>query len=323
MAESPRAGGGEPGAPLRYEIGCPASRPDPALRSSDLGSGVCFRTLRHSLRAPVSPARRTVSRSAFSLPRRLLPAFESMSPSEPIVVLLDYDNVPAALRGDDLPAFVRRVLSALPRAVLPDGAHARCRLYGGWYEEDRLSGRARDLADAIRDAFPSDLRFPSPEGTRTVPVFVELALSMSIDERLHLFHTYRPRGAPRGLAPRRLPFAGCARPGECPLVPAHHLLAHGNCPALSCEVAPSEVFRRAEQKLVDTMLTADLIHAARGGRAQVAVVTNDDDLWPGIYTVVKQGAQVHHLRPVRRKAWPYAAALSAGYAEYSIPLPGS
>lgn len=252
-----------------------------------------------------------------------MPVHEPLSPNEPIVVLLDYDNVPPALRGDGLPEFVRRVLSALPRAVLPDGAPARCRLYGGWYEEDRLSERARNLADAIRDAFPSDLRFSSPEGKRTVRVFVELALSMSIDERLYLFHTFRPRGAPRGLAPRSLPFAGCVRPEECPLVPAHHLLVHGDCPALSCKVAPSEVFMRAEQKLVDTMLTADLIHAARGGGAQVAVVTNDDDIWPGIYAVVRQGAQVHHIRPVRRKAWPYAAALSAGYAEYSIPLPGS
>ena len=214
-----------------------------------------------------------------------------------------------------------------PDSVAPDGNPALCRLYGCWYEERRLSGRARDLDDAIREAFPADLRLAPPEGDRTVDVSVELARRLSIEPDLDLFHTYRPRGAPRGLASRDLPFAGCVRPGECPLIPAHHLLAQGNCPALSCEVGPLEVFRRSEQKMVDTMLTADLIYASRaaprGGRPQVAVVTNDDDIWPGIYTAVRQGAQVHHIRPVPRRAWPYGAALSAGYTEYSLTLPES
>ena len=243
-------------------------------------------------------------------------------PAEPVPVLLDYDNVPRADLRRGLPDYLTRVLSVLPSTALPHGASAACRLYGGWYEERRLSRRARDLGDATGEAFPPELRLPSPEGERAVLVSVELARSLRIEPGVEFFHTYRPRGAPRGLAPRGLPFAGCVRPEECPLVPAQRLLVHGDCPALSCEVAPSEVFMRAEQKLVDTMLTADLIHSARtalrGAPAQVAVVTNDDDLWPGIYTAVKQGALVHHIRPTSRKQWPYAAALSAGDAEYSL-----
>lgn len=82
---------------------------------------------------------------------------------------------------------------------------------------------------------------------------------------------------------------------------------------------------RAEQKMVDTMLTVDLIHASRtaphGGRQQVAVVTNDDDIWPAIYMAVSQGVLVHHIRPTSRERWPYAAALAAGYAEYSLAHP--
>lgn len=248
-------------------------------------------------------------------------------PAEPVPVLLDYDNVPRADLRRGLPAYLTRVLSVLPSTVLPHGAGAVCRLYGGWYEERRLSRRAEDLADATGDAFPPELWLPSPEGERAVRVSVELARSLRIEPGIDFFHTYRPRGAPRRLAARSLPFAGCSHPHGCPLGPVRDLLAGGACPALSCEVAPSEVFMRAEQKLVDTMLTSDLIHAARtapdGGRPQVAVVTNDDDIWPGIYTAAKQGALVHHIRPTLGDRWPYAAPLSAGYAEYSLAPPAS
>lgn len=44
------------------------------------------------------------------------------------------------------------------------------------------------------------------------------------------------------------------------------------------------------------MLTADVIHIARRSAEPVAVVTSDDDLWPGIHTILVAGTpaiQVH------------------------------
>lgn len=73
------------------------------------------------------------------------------------------------------------------------------------------------------------------------------------------------------------------------------------------------------QKLVDTVLTADLIQVSPPASTQIAVVTSDDDLWPGIYTALSQGATVHHVRPSRSpEADDYETETETGYRPYSL-----
>lgn len=77
---------------------------------------------------------------------------------------------------------------------------------------------------------------------------------------------------------------------------------------------------RSEQKLVDTMLSADLMCTATQSPGVAIVVTNDDDLWPAIHTSVRLGTVVHHVHPVagRRTPTPYASTLSANYFQYAF-----
>ena len=56
-----------------------------------------------------------------------------------------------------------------------------------------------------------------------------------------------------------------------------------------------QVLTRTEQKLVDTMLVADLIHLASSGETSVAVVSSDDDMWPGMLMAMSHGAQIVHI----------------------------
>ena len=73
------------------------------------------------------------------------------------------------------------------------------------------------------------------------------------------------------------------------------------------------------QKLVDTMLTADLIQVSRPAATHIAVVTSDDDLWPGIYTALSQGATVHHVRPSPSpESKYYETETEIGYRPYSL-----
>ena len=64
------------------------------------------------------------------------------------------------------------------------------------------------------------------------------------------------------------------------------------CPQLGCRTTPGDLLCRQEQKLVDTMITADLIHFAKIGQHDLAVVSSDDDVWPGIQTALLYGARV-------------------------------
>lgn len=60
------------------------------------------------------------------------------------------------------------------------------------------------------------------------------------------------------------------------------------------------------------MLTADLIHLAKNGQQELAVVSSDDDLWPGIQMALLAGAHVIQVHTRSGRPTPLA---------YSIGLP--
>jgi hypothetical protein len=66
----------------------------------------------------------------------------------------------------------------------------------------------------------------------------------------------------------------------------------GKCPDNSCARTVEHFLTRSEQKLVDTMLVSDLIHLASTGESAIAVVSSDDDLWPGMLMAMLKGVQI-------------------------------
>src|SRR5208282_577710 len=63
----------------------------------------------------------------------------------------------------------------------------------------------------------------------------------------------------------------------------------GKCPDSSCARTAEQFLKRSEQKLVDTMIVSDLIHLASTGESAIAVVSSDDDLWPGMLMAMSKG----------------------------------
>jgi hypothetical protein len=79
----------------------------------------------------------------------------------------------------------------------------------------------------------------------------------------------------------------------------------GTCPQPGCSLRIRDlVLGRSEQKLVDTMIVADLIHLSHTGETEVAVVTADDDVWPGVITGMQAGAHIVHIWPKHYRASP-------------------
>ena len=238
----------------------------------------------------------------------------------PLTMLIDYDNLSALTRKRGLRHTIDYVLSNLPAALLPDRVPVSVRLYGGWYDRHRLSPVATRLAADIAKDFPAVITLYQPPSPRRVRTRVALAQSLSIDPRTVLTHTYRVRSAPPNLTPRRLPFSGCLQTTSCPLTSCHHLLKTGFCPQPHCPVTIPDTMTRPEQKLVDTMLTADLIHASLQGATEIVVVTADDDLWPGIRMALTLNATIHHVRPSgsQRGSSPYRHQQTPNYSQYNI-----
>lgn len=236
-----------------------------------------------------------------------------------MIVLVDYDNVGKLERQRGLKSIVDRLFQKIGATAFSHGQLVQIRLYGGWYQGRRLSKRAQRLATEIGRDFPCPYDFGVGGAPKTVRVTVDLARSLMIDPGSELFNTYRIRGTPEGLRPAPLPYSGCHSPGTCPLIPLHSLLRKGVCPEAECSVALEDVVNRAEQKLVDTMLTTDLIHKAAPSQS-IAVVSSDDDLWPGIRMALHLGATVHHVHPQPGRRTPvfYSRGVTSGYTEYNF-----
>ena len=237
-----------------------------------------------------------------------------------VVMLIDYDNVESAVRQEGVAGVIHRILHLLPEDVLSPVTHVAARLYGGWYNERLLTEAAQKLRGDIEHHFPFVVPLLTPGRRSGILVSAELALALSISPNVHLMNTYRIRSAPRNLRAEDYPFAKCVSPtAGCPLHATHHLLTTNRCPEPGCPVRIREVITRPEQKLVDTMLTADLVYVARRP-STVIVASSDDDLWPAIHTAVHLGTTIHHVHPIGGRRTPdiYAATVEKNYFQYSF-----
>ncbi len=208
-----------------------------------------------------------------------------------MTVLVDYDNVPKAITRLGISHVVSSIVSRIDPIEMGDGnRHITIRLYGGWYDNNRFTQRAQNLSADIANKFPSTSVLA--DGSASVFVRCEMAYSLLADPSNHLFHTFRQRGIPEGLKADHPAMCGCTQQ-QCPIIHTYNFITNQVC--IQCRtIAPKDILYRGEQKLVDTMLTSDLIFSSRSGGG-LCVVSSDDDLWPGIVTTLKSGATVVHL----------------------------
>jgi len=76
-------------------------------------------------------------------------------------------------------------------------------------------------------------------------------------------------------------------------------------------IKPPDLLMRNEQKLVDTMIAADLFYLFLRTASAVAVVSSDDDYLPIIRMLVREGMTVFHVltRPVHQSIALYLSNL--------------
>lgn len=213
-----------------------------------------------------------------------------------MVVLVDYDNIENALTRLGVHYIISKIISKIDPNEVSSGNRISTRLYGGWYENNNFTRRAQNLSADIRSNFPTVLTLS--DNNTTVVVNCELAFSLLADPTNHLFHTYRSRGMPEGLKIMHPSKLGCTDP-HCPLVTTYDFFTNDVC-SLCGNVRPKDMFYRGEQKLVDTMLTSDLIYSVNQ-QSTLCIVSSDDDFWPGIITTLASGKMVIQLHTRNRQ----------------------
>lgn len=77
---------------------------------------------------------------------------------------------------------------------------------------------------------------------------------------------------------------------------------------------------KREQKLVDTMLSADLLHLASEEYQTVVVVTSDDDMIPAVRQALLNDVQIVHIHtgPYKQTPTHYVAPDLSSYIQAHI-----
>ena len=232
-----------------------------------------------------------------------------------MIALVDYDNL--RVRPGRLRYAMTRLLDAIGARQFAEDARLRCRLYGGWFDQFRLSKRAQRIIHEMSDTFPRRMTAPNGEGSASVLVHMELARAL-VGDRIDLTHTYRRRSVPPNLSCAPAPFDGCASPSRCPIAALTQFVEEAGCPTPNCDVTPDAVLRRDEQKLVDSMLVADLIRLAQTTSERLVVVSSDDDMWPGIRVALLHGARVLHVRSRQGPPSSYQPLTTRTYSRTTV-----
>ncbi|NMX68136.1 NYN domain-containing protein [Pseudomonas sp. WS 5111] len=213
-----------------------------------------------------------------------------------IAICIDYDNLSKLQKSAGITSVIFNALIKLPEITNSDFGTCEVRLYGGWFEGESLSNLSQDISASIQSEFPTLIKIPKNIGTCKLNVTVELAYSLLEEPSHHLFNTYRRKGKPSNLRVEKQINIGCAVP-TCPLPIARKLLEKGVCPSVGCTNKSKNIVYRHEQKLVDTMLTCDLIYLATHLYDYLIIISADDDFLPPIRTLLLRGVKVVRVHP--------------------------
>jgi uncharacterized LabA/DUF88 family protein len=213
------------------------------------------------------------------------------------IVFIDYDNLLPLQKSGGILDVVTKVLIQMPWSNSLKRGHCEIRVYGGWYEGTEITRIAQDLSVQLQQDFPAIIRIPRKDNiTLTLTSNAELAVSLLQEPGHHLFNTFRRKGKPKNIRVEKPVDVGCVDSG-CLLPQMKKLLTSGACPKAGCAVTNSNLIYRREQKIVDTMLTCDLIHAVDIVSGWVILISGDDDFLPPLRTVLLRGGAAVRCYP--------------------------
>ena len=219
-----------------------------------------------------------------------------------LAIFIDYDNLLARHKSSGILDVATKALFQTPLPSQKVRGTCDIRIYGGWYEGPTMTGPAQKLSVEIGNEFPTIIRVPRQSGQIVaLETTGALAVTLMEEPKHHLFDTYRKKGKPRNIRVQTPAAVGCTD-SSCPLPVTKKLLESGSCSISSCAVTSSDLVYRQEQKIVDTMLTCDMVYAPTQGYQQLILVSGDEDFLPPLRTVVLRGTPVARFHPLPNRS---------------------
>lgn len=218
-----------------------------------------------------------------------------------LFVFVDYDNVEFGLTRAGPVSLAKAISALIPGSVISRHDGIAVRLYGGWRTQGRLTKNAQRLIPDIRLASPLVIRTPHVGNSVPVRLSVELA-DKPLDSSDPLSETLVKERSLRKFRSRDAPWPECFSPTSCGFKNIVGLTHATPCGNGACANRLGDLFVRDEQKMVDTLIVADMAYQVFAKKASdIAIVSSDTDMWPGVLLAVRAGCNVTHIHT--RSGW--------------------
>lgn len=221
-------------------------------------------------------------------------------PDNSIIAIVDFDNVLGDFfdisNQDSLTSAINDLINECLK--LHDGDFLLIRFYGGWYSGGFLTNRGSSILQGLgrNNFFPKRM-----EDGKIYRGKIELAESLISIPEVIWPDTYTKR---KGLSHIRIDNEvlnqHCIE--DRSLCPAHTLrkftkTKNKKCPADGCNAINQQAFVVGEQKMIDTMMSTDIIDfAMKDEVSKICIFSDDTDLIPPtLYSTTKYPSKIELL----------------------------
>jgi uncharacterized LabA/DUF88 family protein len=218
---------------------------------------------------------------------------------ENILILIDYDN---CFDSDEYVAIsqIKKIVEKIISDIKLSDKFllGSVRLYGGWYENSQLTINAQKIKAGLKT-----LQLTGIVGTGNEQISyslsIDLATSLLVKPKNDFFATYRKKGNLKKIA-RISPVAKQCENLTTKISDIKQLLEKGTCIIRGCKNPCNDlIVYKAQQKMVDTMITCDLIQSASTHEYQnICLLSDDDDFIPSLIVAdMNHSSQIYRFSP--------------------------
>ena len=188
------------------------------------------------------------------------------------------------------------ILDVVDSTILALYTAVTVRMYGGWRSGSRYTTLAQRLLPQIRKDSPGIFLMKHGDAIVKLRLVVELADYPIGTQSALLEETFVRDRDLRNFRCQSFPLDSCANIGTCGMGGLINLTASTQCDEPGCAKKIGDVFVRDEQKMVDTLIVADIAHQALVAKTQhIVIVSSDTDMWPGVVLALQAGRDVIHI----------------------------
>lgn len=202
-----------------------------------------------------------------------------------VVAIVDFDNYFPKQIGDYPETYLQSFFTYVIDKIISEKYNVEriiIRLYGGWYKECRYTQKASQLQIKLQ----SISIFPIIVANKRIDGTIEMA-----EQQYGVNHTwYNTFQEKAGLQKVKINWEKTSehcthKAPSCPVKVMTNFMKDRKhqCSTQGCGTIQEEVFFRREQKMVDTMMTCDIItYSAEKDIGSLYIYSDDIDLFPAI-----------------------------------------